>query len=110
MPLRIKHIISKSKLLGRPIVKSLTLMDCSHTIRTLKTIDNIFGYSTQEEIQSFFADVKEELIEKLYEILYEQRLVDEVRKKPHFYNESNLGKKIQNDPATIVVKLLGRMN
>lgn len=48
----------------------------------------IKGYSTHEEIQSFFGEVKDELMDKLYEILYEQRLIEELRRKSYLYPDA----------------------
>jgi len=50
LPLRVKHIVSKAKLLGRPLVKSLSLLDQNNTIRILRTIDNIFGKNLSKKL------------------------------------------------------------
>ncbi|KAL4497765.1 hypothetical protein ABPG72_000520 [Tetrahymena utriculariae] len=111
LPLKVRHIVAKTKIIGRPLVKALSLFDQANTVRSLKTIESILGYCTHEEVQHFFMENKDELMEKLYQIIYEQRIIEEVRKKPHLYPDTHsIDKKIQNDPAIIAVKLLGRMN
>ncbi len=82
-------MICKSKLLAKPLVKCLSLFDQSYTTRTLKIFDQIVGYNTQEDLMNFLEDVKDELIDKLYEILYEQKVVQEIKNKNTDFIEIN---------------------
>ena len=45
-------------------------------MRMLKTLDLIIGNLSFDEINNFLEDVKEELLEKLYEILREAKISD----------------------------------
>ena len=110
LPLRIKQtlLICKNKLLAKPFIRSLSILDSSFTSRSLKMLDQIIAYSTQEDLQNFLEDVKDELIEKLYEIIYEQKVVEEIKNKN--IDMTEIHKKIQNDPVTTVIKLLGRLS
>lgn len=58
------------------MVNSLSLADGNFTMRMLKTLDLIIGNLSFDEINNFLEDVKEELLEKLYEILREAKISD----------------------------------
>jgi hypothetical protein len=66
-------------------------------MRMLKTLEIIVANLTFDEINYFLEDVKEELFEKLYEILREAKINDMDWQKHN------------NDPVFLTLKLLGRL-
>ena len=67
-------------------------------MRMLKTLEIIVANLTFDEINYFLEDVKEELFEKLYEILREAKVSDNIEWQKH-----------NNDPVFLTLKLLGRL-
>ena len=66
-------------------------------MRMLKTLEIIVTNLTFEEINYFLEDVKEDLFEKLYDILREAKLT-EINWQKH-----------NTDPVFLTLKLLGRL-
>jgi hypothetical protein len=56
------------------LINSLSLADGNFTMRMLKTLELIITTLSFEEINNFLEDVKDELLEKLYNILRETKI------------------------------------
>ncbi len=61
-------------MIAKPLINSLSLADGNFTMRMLKTLELIITTLSFEEINNFLEDVKDELLEKLYNILRETKV------------------------------------
>lgn len=103
LPLKSKYLIqlAKSKIIAKPFINSLLLSDGSFTMRMLKTLEIIVLNLSFEEIQYFLQDVKEDLLEKLYDILKSADVND--------FHPPSLQKQPNNDSVVFTLKLLGKL-